>query len=173
VTQDNNIQLHHGDHVAMGGRRPLRFFLHDINDPANVGSIFRVADAFGVEAIHLSGSSPVPPHRKINKTSRSSDKYVDFHYEQEPLVCLQQLREQGYTLVCLEITSESQDIRRLTFSAGDKVCLILGNENTGVDARFLSLAEFTAHINMAGHNSSMNVAVACGVASYEITRNYP
>lgn len=138
----------------------------------NVGSLFRIADAFGLERIYLSGSSPVPPNSKIKKTSRSTEKYVPFSYEEDPVGLVKKLKSVGYTVISLEITSTSIDIRQLSISPDEKICLILGSENAGVNSELLNVSDKTVHIPMLGRNSSMNVAAACSIATFEIIRKF-
>lgn len=170
-TKHDNIQLGHESHQTKGIKYPLCFLAHDIDVPMNIGSFFRIADALGVEKIYLSGSSPVPPNSKIKKTSRSTEKYVPFSYEADPMVHIQKLKERGYRIISLEITSSSKDIRDMKISKNDKVCLILGSENAGIAQALLDVSDETIHIPMLGQNSSMNVATACSIATFEIVRN--
>lgn len=167
-----NIQLDHSQHHAGLTKSPVCFLAHDIDVPLNIGSLFRIADALGIERIYLSGTSPVPPNTKIRKTSRSTEKYVPFSYEQNPLSIVSRLKTLGYQIISLEITSSSIDIRDLTISAKDKICLILGSENTGIGQELLNASDQTVHIPMLGQNSSMNVAMACSIATFEIIRSY-
>ena len=166
-----NQQLDHSQHQRSGIKYPLCLLAHDIDVPMNIGSLFRIADALGVEKIHLTGSSPVPPNSKIKKTSRSTEKYVAFAYERDPLVVIAQLKQQGYKIVSLESTSHSIDIRELAIAATDKICLIVGAENEGICQPLLDASDITVHIPILGHNSSMNVANACAIATFEITRS--
>ncbi len=167
-----NIQLDHNHHHAETGKYPVCFLAHDIDVPMNIGSLFRIADAFGIERIYLSGTSPVPPNSKIKKTSRSTEKYVSFSYEASPANLVKRLKSEGYTLISLEITSSSIDIRDLSVSNNEKVCLILGSESSGVCQELLDASDQTIHIPMLGQNSSMNVATACSIATFEIIRRY-
>jgi len=167
-----NIQSDHDQHHSTLIKHPLCFLGHDIDVPMNVGSLFRIADALGVEKIYLSGTSIVPPNRKIKKTSRSTEKYVPYVYEKDPVRIIKTLKSSGYTIVSLEMTSASIDIKNLDVSKNEKVCLILGSEDTGVNQTLLALSDITIHIPMLGENSSMNVAVACSIAAFEITRQY-
>ena len=167
-----NIQLDHDQHQSTSIKHPLCFLGHDIDVPMNVGSLFRIADALGVEKIYLSGTSSIPPNRKIKKTSRSTEKYVPYSYEKNPVKIIENLKLSGYKIVSLEITSASIDIKNLDISKNEKVCLILGAENTGVNQTLLNLSDITTHIPMLGENSSMNVAMACSIATFEITRRY-
>ena len=167
-----NIQLDHSHHHAKAKKHPVCFIAHDIDVPMNIGSLFRIADALGVEKIYLSGSSPVPPNSKIKKTSRSTEKYVPFSYEESPLNIVKRLKSEGYTIISLEITSSSLDIRELLISNNEKICLILGSENSGVCQELLYASDKTLHIPMLGQNSSMNVATACSIATFEIIRKF-
>lgn len=167
-----NVQLDHTHHQVSSTKYPVCFLAHDMDVPMNVGSLFRIADALGVEAIHLTGTSSVPPNSKIRKTSRSAEKYVAFTYEKDPLEQLHKLKAAGYRIVSLEITSASIDIRDLAMARTDRICLVLGSESAGVGQALLDLSDQTVHIPMLGHNSSMNVATACSIAAFEIIRRY-
>jgi len=167
-----NIQLKHSHHQAKIKKYPICFLAHDFDIPMNIGSLFRIADALGIEKIYLSGDSLVPPNAKIRKTSRSAEKYVPFSYEKKPFGLIKNLKSEGYTIISLEITSTSIDISELSINGTEKFCLILGSEKLGVCQELLNLSDFTIHIPMMGNNSSMNVATACAIAAYEITRRY-
>jgi len=167
-----NKQLDHHLHEPGITKYPICILAHDIDLPGNVGSLFRIADALGVEKIYLSGTTPVPPGDKIKRTSRSADKYVPFSCEEKPLECIQQLKSAGYTIISLEITSSSMDIHDLSLSGNEKTCLILGSESAGICQGLLDVSDKTIHIPMQGKNSSMNVVTACSIAVFEITRKY-
>jgi len=167
-----NVQLDHSGHRPAPRRFALCFLAHDIGIAMNVGSLFRIADALGVEAIHLSGSSPVPPDGKIRKTSRATEQHVPFTYGKDPLEIVRRLKEDGWRIVSLELTTASIDVRRLAVAEGERICLILGSENRGVCQELLDASDVTVHIPMLGRNSSMNVATACAIATYEIVRRF-
>jgi tRNA G18 (ribose-2'-O)-methylase SpoU len=165
-----NQQLDHSRHPAPNRKFPLCFIAHNITDPMNVGSLFRIADALGVEKIWLSGMSPQPPNGKIKRTSRSCEKYVAWAYRAQPFELIAQLKAEGYLIVSLEISSASIDIRDLSLQGHQKIALVLGSENEGVSQVLLDVSDVTAHIPMLGQNSSMNVANACAIASFELLR---
>jgi len=165
-----NLQLDHNSHRITGIKYPLCLLAHDLSSPENIGSLFRIADALGLEKIWLSGSSPVPPNPKIKKASRSTEKHVSFEYHDNPLKIINALIKKGYKIISLEITSSSIDIRDLTIYADEKACLIIGSEKEGIEQRLLNLSDNTIHIPMMGKNSSMNVATAAAIACWEILR---
>lgn len=165
-----NKQLGYSDHNLSSKKYPLCILAHDMDVPTNVGSLFRVADALGVEKIYLTGRSIVPPNSKLNKTSRFTEKVVNYSYIENPIQVISRLKGEGFKVISLEITSLSIEISNLKISNKDRICLILGSEKRGVCQRLLDVSDVTVHIPMLGKNSSMNVANACSIAIYEITK---
>lgn len=144
----------------------------DVELPINVGSLFRIADALGVEKLYLTGISPSPPNRKIRKSSRATEQAVAYEYQASALEVVLQLRAAGYTILALELTTHSRDLRTWAPDGSTKLALIVGNENRGVSQTVLAAADATLHIPMRGQNSSMNVTTACAIALFELTRHY-
>ena len=148
---------------------PVSLVLHNFEIKLNIGSIFRLADAFGCEHIYLTGDTPRPPDRKITKTSRSAEKFVAYSYTEDPLDIIYQLKEQDYKVISLELTDKSVSLADLQLESNEKICLILGSEKIGVSQELLDQSDLTVHIPMHGHLSSLNVATAAGVALYAIS----
>ena len=170
----SNRQLEHADHLEnkntkKKGNRQISLLAHNITVPMNVGSLFRISDALGVEKIYVSGDTPTPPNNKIRKTSRSTEKYMPYETVENLVELINRIKEENHTIIALEITSDSIPLQELQLEKTQKVCLILGSENTGVSEDLLKLSDITTHIPMLGKNSSMNVATACGIAVYSLT----
>ncbi|MEP6504729.1 MAG: TrmH family RNA methyltransferase [Betaproteobacteria bacterium] len=168
MTAPPNLQLDHAAHRT--GARPLalRLLAHDVGIALNVGALFRIADALGVEHLHLSGSSPVPPDAKIRKAARSADRAVAFSHVADPLAVVAALKAQGWRIVSLELSTRSIDVRELPVAPDDRICLVVGAEKDGVCQALLDASDATVHIPMRGRNSSMNVGNACAIAVWEI-----
>ncbi len=170
----DNIQLSHEEHQQTGIKFPLSLFANDINDPLNVGGLFRLSDALGIEMLYLCGDTPTPPNTKIKKTSRSTENNVAFKYHADAATLVKALKTSGALIVSLEITSSSISIGSDEFTKAISnrrpICLILGSENTGISETLLSLSDITVHIPMHGANSSMNIVTATSIACFEITR---
>jgi tRNA G18 (ribose-2'-O)-methylase SpoU len=164
-----NLQLDHSSHRA-AAPLPLRLLAHDVDIALNVGALFRVADALGVEHLHLTGASPLPPDPKIRKAARSAERHVAWSHAVDPLPVVAALKAQGWRVVSLELTTRSVALHELAVAPGDRICLVVGAENTGVCQALLDASDATVHIPMRGHNSSMNVANACAIAAYTIGR---
>jgi len=165
-----NTQLKHVDHHSSDRKHPICYLAHDFDVPMNVGSLFRIADALGVERIYLTGTTPVPPNRKIRITARATEKAVPYVYADNPVSVIERLKADGYTIISLELTNSSVDILEMPSIDNAKTCLIVGSENRGVPQALLDLSDLTIHIKMLGLKSSMNVASACSIATFEIIR---
>ncbi|WP_338733998.1 TrmH family RNA methyltransferase [Mangrovimonas cancribranchiae] len=147
---------------------PIILVCDNITNAPNVGSLFRTADAFGVEKIIFCGSD-IPTGRKMTKTARSTEKVVPFSISESVSQTLNLLKQEGYQLIALEITSASQPIQNLKLD-NKKIALVIGDENFGVSKPALNYCNAQYHINMFGQNSSMNVVQATSIALYEITQ---
>lgn len=165
-------QLDHGE--AFGGRRvfPVRVVAHDIELGENIGSLFRLADAFGVERLHLAGRSLAPPHPKIRKVARATERAVPHEQNSDTEALLDELRNEGWAIYAVEVTSASADIRSLAHESYARICLVLGAERHGLPEPVLARCDGALHIPMFGQNSSLNVATAASVALFEASRRF-
>ena len=163
-------KLTHEEIVArqVGGlnepRLPFCVILNNIRSLHNVGAIFRTADGVGVEKIWLCGITGYPPQGGIAKTALGAQDHVPWEYREDPVALAEQLKEQGYQIVLLEQMAES--VSHDVFMPKAPVCLIIGNEVSGVSERLVSLCDGAIEIEMAGIKNSLNVAIAFGVAAY-------
>ena len=140
-------------------------WLHNIRSLHNVGAAFRCADAFGVKELWLSGYTPVPPRPEITKTAIGAEEHVSWEKIEDEIGAITELKENGYLVLGLEQTDSSVLIR--DFDTKEKpVCLILGNEVTGIDKKILPHLDAAVEIPQFGMKHSLNVSVAAGVALY-------
>lgn len=172
MSAPENRQLSHDEYLRNRRKFPLYVLLDNITVAENVGSIFRLSDALGVSKLILAGATPAPPHKKIAKMARTTDRYVVFDQAADAAAALRRLKEAGFTAISLEVTSASVDVKTVDYGRLKKICLVVGAENGGVSQALLDLSNYTVHIPMLGVNSSMNVATACAVAVFEITRSW-
>lgn len=95
-----------------------------------------------------------------------AETWLPWEQAADPVVVVQDLKKQGYTIVALEKNAASTDIGAATLTK--PVALIVGNEVTGVGADLLALADVVAHIPMYGRKESLNVSVAAGIGMYVV-----
>lgn len=146
-------------------RAQIAFILQSMEDPRNVGSIFRVADAVGAEEIVFTGKTPTPPHDEIDRTSRGHDRRIPWRRIARIDEALNTLQAEGYQIVALETARGTRCY--LDFPFADKVGLVLGNESNGVYAATLGQCDGAVFIPMYGKGPSMNVHVAAALVAYQ------
>jgi len=166
----SNRQLEHQETTTEKVNHHVIVLAENIHSPENIGSIFRICDAFGVKKLYLTGVSPQLDNRKVKKTSRSTHEYLDSEHSSNSLDVISKYKSQGFITLGLEITDSSQTIYQYSFSDKEKYLVIIGSERNGIQSDTLSTLDGTIHIPMFGNNSSMNVATALGVGLSEVVR---
>jgi tRNA G18 (ribose-2'-O)-methylase SpoU len=134
----------------------------------NVGSVFRTADAFLLEAIFLCGYTPQPPHRDINKTALGATGTVDWIYFPATIDALSQLKNKGYKVFGIEQTQDSISLEKFETPVKEKLAVVFGNEVEGVDANVLQLCDGSIEIPQSGTKHSLNIAVAAGIVLWKL-----
>ena len=94
-------------------KMPLIVVLDDVRSMYNVGSVFRTADAFRVEAIYLCGITAQPPHPEIHKTALGAEDTVAWQYFPTALDAVHALKQQGYTVYSIEQCEGSTPLQTL------------------------------------------------------------
>lgn len=148
---------------------PIILVCDNIHSPSNIGSIFRICDAYGIDKIIFCGKE-FEFTKRMTKTSRATEKIVNYKHEESIENVLKGLKKLDYTIISLEVTKQSKSLQLYKFKEIEKVVLIVGDENYGVSENALKLSDDIIHIEMFGHNSSMNVAQAANTVLYEITK---
>jgi tRNA G18 (ribose-2'-O)-methylase SpoU len=145
---------------------PLCVVLNNIRSLHNVGTIFRTADGAGIEKIWLCGITGYPPQGGIDKTALCAQDHVPWEFREDALSLVKELKSKGYQIVLLEQMqgSVSHDV----FKARSPVCLVIGNEVDGITEELQSLSDAAIEIEMDGIKNSLNVAVAFGIAAYQL-----
>lgn len=142
--------------------------LENVRSASNVGAIFRTADGAGVAKLFLCGISARPPHREIHKVALGAEENVPWEYQFSGIEVVQKLKQQRVQVVVLEsrAESESYDFAPYRFP----MCLVVGHELRGVSEEIVGAADLLVKIPMLGKKTSLNVAVAYGIAVYEILK---
>jgi 23S rRNA (guanosine2251-2'-O)-methyltransferase len=143
-------------------RLPHIALLDDIRSLWNVGSMFRTADACGVERLILGGITGCPPRAEISKTALGAENAVAWDYRADALVALEEALRAGYTAVALEDAPGAVPLDALAWPA--RPCLVVGNEVAGISPRVLEQCAVRVRIPMYGVKDSLNAAVAFGIA---------
>ncbi|WP_431242312.1 TrmH family RNA methyltransferase [Flavobacterium sp. P21] len=163
------MRLTHYDNQFERKTFPITLVCDHIYFQQNIGSIFRISEAFGVENIIFLGKDiPLTP-RKINKTSRSTHLHVPHQVIEETSNLITYLLKNNFEIIALEIASNSKPLKEVVIPENQKIALLIGSEINGISDELLKVSHQIVHINMFGNNSSMNVVQATSIALYEIT----
>ncbi len=141
-------------------------WLHNVRSMHNVGSAFRTADAFGVRSLFLSGYTPCPPRAEITKTALGAEESVSWRHASDPLEHVSWCRENGYVLAGLEQTHQSRLLTEYRPAPETLVCLLFGNEVTGIDSPLLTECDELLEIPQYGTKHSFNISVSLGITCY-------
>lgn len=136
----------------------------------NVGATFRTADAFLVQKIILCGITPQPPHREIHKAALGATESVDWSYEADINVTINDLKSQGFEVVGIEQTTNSQMITDFKIDNTKKYAVILGNEVEGISDEALQNIDSFIEIPQLGTKHSLNVSVCGGIVMWEFAK---
>jgi len=147
---------------------PFTVVLNNIRSLYNVGSIFRTADGVGIEKLWLCGITGTPDteRERIEKTALGAEKTVPWEHASDILPVIRNLKRSGYQIVLLEQTKESVPYQE--FEPKSPVCLVIGNEISGISDELLVLSDAAVEIEMAGIKNSLNVTVAFGIVAYHM-----
>lgn len=142
-------------------KTPVIIVLDNIRSLHNIGSVFRTADAFRVEAVYLCGITAKPPHREIHKTALGATESVDWHYFNNTIEAIETLKKNQYKIFAIEQTDQSVLLQNFTFSKNS--AFIFGNEVDGVDDQILPLCDGSIEIPQVGTKHSLNISVCTGI----------
>jgi tRNA G18 (ribose-2'-O)-methylase SpoU len=146
--------------------RKIVAIVHNVRSLHNVGSIFRTADAVGIDKIYLTGYTGTPPRREIAKVSLGAEKYLSWEKHIRIDKVITQLKKDGFLVVALEQSKKAVSLTK--FKPCFPLAIIVGNEVRGLTPQVLALADKVVEIPMLGKKESLNVGVAFGIAAFTL-----
>ena len=147
---------------------PIIAVLENVRSAYNVGSVFRTADAFLIEAIYITGYTAKPPHKEIKKTALGAEETVDWKHFVNAAEAVQALKQEGYKVFAVEQVENSISLEK--FDTAGMIAVIFGNEVSGVEQSTIALCDGTIEIPQLGMKHSLNIATAVGVVLWELVR---
>ena len=151
-------------------KTPLIVVLDNVRSLHNVGSVFRTADAFLVEAVYLCGITCTPPHAEIHKTALGAENTVTWKHYQDTHQAVTDLKAQGYTVFAIEQAAGSTLLPDLQLDKSKKYAVILGNEVKGVQQTVVDACDGCIEIPQFGTKHSLNVSVTGGIIIWEFQK---
>lgn len=175
---------------------PLIVVLDDVRSLYNVGSVFRSADAFRVEAVYLCGITATPPNAEIHKTALGGEDSVDWRYFERTEDAVEELHRKGVFVYSVEQVEGSTKLQELNTQHPNRhhsssnnsshntsstpitqhptpnthYAIIMGNEVKGVKQSVVDMSDGCLEIPQFGTKHSLNVSVTTGIVIWEFAR---
>lgn len=146
---------------------PLVVVLDDVRSMYNIGSVFRTADSFRVEAVYLCGICQTPPSTEIHKTALGAEESVSWKYFQTALEAVSELKKEGYEVLSVEQVEHSTKLQHFVANPEKKYAIVMGNEVKGVKQEVVDASDGCLEIPQLGTKHSMNVSVTAGIVMYK------
>ena len=164
ITELNRLSV---DEFKQAEKLPLVVVLDEIRSLHNIGSVFRTSDAFLVHRIYLCGITATPPHPEMHKTALGAEDTVDWTYKKHTLEAIEELHNQGYTVLAIEQVEGSTMLGDLQLDREKKYAIVMGNEVKGVQQEVVDACDGCIEIPQYGTKHSLNVSVTTGIVLWE------
>ncbi|MEK3888978.1 23S rRNA (guanosine(2251)-2'-O)-methyltransferase RlmB [Bacillus sp. FSL K6-3431] len=153
--------------AAEKGEDPFFLILDELEDPHNLGSILRSADAAGVHGIIIPKRRAVGLTATVAKLSTGAIEYVPVARVTNIARTIDDIKERGVWVFGTD-AKESQDYR--TMDSTLPLAIVIGSEGKGIGRLIRDKCDFRIHLPMAGHVTSLNASVAAALLMYEVHR---
>lgn len=151
-------------------KTPIVIVLDNVRSLNNVGSVFRTADAFLVEAVYLCGITGTPPHKEIQKTALGATESVAWKYFKNTLDAVEDLKENNYIVYAIEQAESAIMLNNFMPSKRQKLAIIFGNEVKGVEQEVINASTDVIEIPQVGTKHSLNISVSVGIVMWDLFR---
>ncbi|MES2140693.1 MAG: RNA methyltransferase [Bacteroidota bacterium] len=149
-------------------KTPIVIVLDNVRSLNNVGSVFRTADAFLVEAVYLCGITGTPPNKDIQKTALGSTDSVSWKYFKTTLEAVEELKQNDYNVYAIEQAQSAIMLNNFKPDKAKKLAIIFGNEVKGVEQSAIDASAGVIEIPQVGTKHSLNIAVSVGVVTWDL-----
>lgn len=146
---------------------PLVLVLDNVRSLNNVGSAFRTADAFLLEAIYLCGVTGTPPDKDIHKTALGATETVAWKHFKTTLEAIEELKKQDYIVCSVEQAEEAAYLNEFNIEKEKKYALVFGNEVYGVEQEVVDKSDHVIEIPQLGTKHSLNISVSIGIVAWD------
>jgi 23S rRNA (guanosine2251-2'-O)-methyltransferase len=150
------------------GKTPFIIVLDNVRSLNNIGSVFRTADAFLIEAVYLCGITATPPHREIQKTALGATESVFWKYFNNISEAIEALKKDGFTIVAIEQAEGSIALDTFEIGKNKHYALVFGHEVNGVSQEVMEACDSCIGIPQYGTKHSFNIAVSTGIVLWEL-----
>jgi len=166
--KNNELDRLSVDGFKAAKKTPIIIILDNIRSLNNIGSVFRTSDAFLIEKIYLCGITATPPHKDIHKTALGSTDTVDWEYAENTLDVVKKLQAEAVKICAIEQAEDTTMLNDFTVETNLKYALVFGNEVKGVAQDIVNISDSVIEIPQFGTKHSLNIAVSCGVVTWDL-----
>jgi tRNA G18 (ribose-2'-O)-methylase SpoU len=152
-------------------RRPIRVVLDGVDHLPNIGTMFRLCDAFRVERLYVCGFDLQTHKRRLVKAAAGTLPWVPWEGRDNAVNVVLESRAAGYSIAAIELSEGSVPPHELRTNG--PVCLVVGAERHGVSQAVLELADQRIEIPTDGMGGSINLTTAAAIVLYEASRRIP
>jgi tRNA G18 (ribose-2'-O)-methylase SpoU len=156
------------DRQTEAQKLPLYFALENLRSAFNVGSVFRTADALGVEVVFLLGYTPSPQHKHVRETSMGACDHVSWRQIEHISEIPKSIPRAS--LIAVETLPQAKPLAEAKLQQPS--CFVFGNERFGLNQETLQVCQQWVQIEMQGFKNSLNVAVSAAVVGFEWKRQW-
>jgi tRNA G18 (ribose-2'-O)-methylase SpoU len=156
------------DEFKEASKTPIIVVLDNVRSALNVGSVFRTADAFLIEAVYLCGITACPPNKEINKSALGATETVAWSYFENTMTAIEDLKKSGYKIASVEQAKGSIMLNNFNPQTGEKIALVFGHEVEGVKQEVINASDVCIEIPQHGHKHSLNISVCNGVVVWDL-----
>jgi 23S rRNA (guanosine2251-2'-O)-methyltransferase len=156
------------DEYKSAKKTPIILVLDNVRSLNNIGSAFRTADAFLIEAVYLCGITATPPHAEIHKTALGAQNSVQWNYFKSSAEAVKQLKNEDYLVYAIEQAEERIFLQNFLPEKDKKLALVFGNEVKGVESEVMELVDGCIEIPQLGTKHSFNISVSIGIVLWDI-----
>ena len=153
--------------IDNAGENGFFIIAEELNDPGNLGTIVRTADACGCDGVFLSKGSVDVYNPKVLRSTMGSVFHLPVISDVDLEECIQKLKDNGITIYAAHLRGKEYPY---SFNLSNGCSFILGNEARGLSDKVANLADVYVKIPMIGKAESLNASIAAGVLMYEVVR---
>lgn len=156
------------DEFKQSSKTPVVIVLDNVRSLNNVGSVFRTADAFLIEAVYLCGITGQPPNKEIQKTALGATESVNWKYFENTIDAVNDLKDNGYLVYAIEQAESAIMLNNFMPARKQKIAIIFGNEVKGVQQEVIDASTDVIEIPQVGTKHSLNIAVSVGIVMWDL-----
>jgi 23S rRNA (guanosine2251-2'-O)-methyltransferase len=156
------------DEFKSSSKTPVVIVLDNVRSLNNVGSVFRTADAFLIEAVYLCGITGQPPNKEIQKTALGATDSVNWKYFETTMQAVEELKNDGYLVYAIEQAESAIMLNNFMPQRKQKIAIIFGNEVKGVQQEVIDASTDVIEIPQVGTKHSLNIAVSVGIVMWDL-----